>query len=186
VSATARRASPDHEREIKNSKRPSHRDKRDDARPGRVLILAKHDTVLLACTMFAAASVTRRGMSGHPSKDRARSTCLAEQHHQHGKCAGRGGEAEQGLEEQHGSTPNRVMADALTWPKEAELQVRQRTRAGSGRCRERLASAETLAAVGTTMFFGRYVPSLALTSRRSSSPMSCILRASRAPILAMI
>jgi hypothetical protein len=46
---------------------------------------------------------------------------MAEQHHQHRKYTGRSGEAEQGLEEQHGSTPNRVVADALTWPKEAEL-----------------------------------------------------------------
>jgi hypothetical protein len=44
---------------------------------------------------------------------------MAEQHHQHGECAGRSGEAEQGLEEQHGSSLNRVVADALTWPKEA-------------------------------------------------------------------
>jgi hypothetical protein len=44
---------------------------------------------------------------------------MAEQHHQHGKRADRSGEAEQGLEEQHGPTPNRVMADALTWSKEA-------------------------------------------------------------------
>ena len=57
--------------------------------------------------------------SGHSSE--RPSTHLAKQHHQHGERAGRGGKAEQGLEEQHGSTPHRVTADALTWPKEAEL-----------------------------------------------------------------
>jgi hypothetical protein len=46
---------------------------------------------------------------------------MAEQHHQHGKRAGRSSEAEQGLEEQHGSSPNCVMADALTWLEEAKL-----------------------------------------------------------------
>jgi hypothetical protein len=44
---------------------------------------------------------------------------MAEQNHQNRERAGRSGEAEQRLEEQHGPTPNRVMADALTWSKEA-------------------------------------------------------------------
>jgi hypothetical protein len=42
------------------------------------------------------------------------STDVAEQQHEHDQCAGRSGEAEQGLEEQHGPSPNCVVADALT------------------------------------------------------------------------
>ena len=44
---------------------------------------------------------------------------MAEQHHEHGEGTGRSGKAEQGLEEQHGPSPNCVVADALTWSEQS-------------------------------------------------------------------
>jgi hypothetical protein len=52
---------------------------------------------------------------------------MAKQHHQHSEGAGRGGEAEQGLEEQHGPFPNRVVADALTHLKADDMPAERQS-----------------------------------------------------------
>ena len=103
--------SPEHEREVENANRPCHRDERNDTCPRRALILATHYTLHsrtldVLCQLWCPTEDERAMIVGRPS------THLAEQHHQHGERAGRGGKAEQGLEEQHGPSPNRVVADA--------------------------------------------------------------------------